>query len=155
MFNFFKTKQTAITTPIEGTIIPLTKVKDPVFAGEMMGKGFGIQPSGDEIVSPIEGKVTSIFPTKHAIMLKSAKGTDVLIHIGIDTVELEGKGFSTLVEKGDKLAAGDLLAIVDFDYLAFRGKDPTVICVFPEFTGELDVTYQKAAKAETVARLSQ
>lgn len=154
MFSFFKKKTIDISTPIEGLVIPLSEIKDPVFSGEMMGKGFGVEPSKNEILSPVDGKVTAIFPTKHAIMLETEKGINVLIHIGIDTVELEGKGFSIMVKKDEKVAAGELLAIVDFDYLAYKGKENVVICVFPEFTGEINVNYQKVGKSEIFAQLS-
>lgn len=154
MFNFLKKKKVAISAPIEGFVIPLSEVNDPVFAGEMMGKGFGIEPSENQIVSPVDGKITSIFPTKHAIMIETDKGLNVLIHIGIDTVELDGTGFTIMVRKGEKVSAGKLLAVVDFDYLTRKGKENVVICVFPEFSGELEVNYQKVRKSEIFANLS-
>jgi sugar PTS system EIIA component len=153
MFNFLKKKQLDILAPIEGTVIPLKEIRDPVFSGELMGKGFGIEPNENELVSPVAGKVASIFPTKHAILLETIRGVNVLIHIGIDTVELDGKGFSIMVEPGQSVSAGERLAIIDFDYVTLRGKETTVICVFPEFTGELAVNYQEVNKAEAFATI--
>ena len=85
--------QTDFDMPIDGKIIPLTEVPDQVFAQGMMGQGFAIAPTGNTVYSPIDGKILSIFPTKHAIGLVTDTGVEILIHVGVDTVKLKGQGF--------------------------------------------------------------
>lgn len=106
-----------ITLPIKGQLIPITDVPDQVFAGKMMGDGFAIIPEEGLVVSPINGKVTNVFPTKHAIGLLSEGGKEVLVHIGIDTVKLDGKGFETLINEGDTVEAGQPLMNIDLDFI--------------------------------------
>lgn len=106
-----------ITLPIKGQLIPITDVPDEVFAGKMMGDGFAIIPEEGLVVSPINGKVTNVFPTKHAIGLLSDGGKEVLVHIGIDTVKLDGKGFETLINEGDHVKAGQPLMNIDIDFI--------------------------------------
>lgn len=97
----------------DGTVIPLSEVPDPTFAGEILGKGAAVKLASDEIYSPVNGSVASVFPTKHAIGLVSDDGVEVLIHVGIDTVQLEGKHYDVKVEAGQKVRKGDLLLVCD------------------------------------------
>ena len=90
-------------------MINIEDVKDPVFSQKMMGDGFAVEPENGHIVSPVAGKVTSVFPTKHALGLVTDNGLEVLVHIGLDTVSLEGKPFEVKVSEGQTVAAGDLL----------------------------------------------
>src|SRR5699024_3495881 len=106
-----------IAAPGKGKIIPLSEVPDQVFAGKMMGDGVGFVPEDGEIVAPFTGTVKTIFPTKHAIGLESDEGVELLIHIGIDTVKLNGEGFESKVETGDTVKQGQTLMLVDFDYI--------------------------------------
>lgn len=107
-----------IASPIKGEIVPLNKVNDETFASEMMGKGIAINPKEGKVVSPINGKVQMLFQTKHAIGLKSDDGAEILIHIGMDTVQLEGKHFTAHVKDGDTVKIGDTL--VEFDMEAIK-----------------------------------
>ncbi len=111
--------------PIDGDIIDLSEVPDDVFAKEMMGPGFGIMPKGKTIHSPIDGKVVSVFPTNHAIGLETDTGVEVLIHVGLDTVKLNGKGFELLVENGQLIQRGDALLNIDLDYI--KANAPSVV----------------------------
>src|SRR5690625_6286781 len=86
-----------ITMPMKGKLLPITDVPDDVFAGKMMGDGFAIVPEEGLVVSPVNGKIINVFPTKHAIGIQSEGGREILIHIGIDTVNLKGEGFETLI----------------------------------------------------------
>lgn len=122
-----------------GELMPLENVNDQAFSTGALGKGIGILPTSNEVVSPIEGEVTVVFPTKHAIGLKTKEGVEVLIHIGIDTVELDGKYFDTIVKQGDQVTAGQLLATVDFAGVKAAGYDPTIIVVITNTTDYLDV----------------
>jgi len=103
--------------PMDGEIIPLSEVPDDVFAQGIMGQGFGIIPNGDTVYAPFDGKVVSVFPTKHAIGLETDTGIEVLIHVGLDTVKLKGEGFDLLVEQGQLLQSGDPLLKLDLAYL--------------------------------------
>ncbi|MFD2925167.1 glucose-specific PTS transporter subunit IIBC [Halobacillus naozhouensis] len=104
-------------SPIQGRVLPITEVPDQVFSGKMMGDGFAIEPKDGKIVSPINGKVLNVFPTKHAIGLQADNGMEILIHIGIDTVKLKGEGFTALIEEGDTVKQGQALMEVDLDYV--------------------------------------
>lgn len=112
------TNKITIASPMRGEVLPLSKVKDETFASEMMGKGIAINPAEGKVVSPVNGKVQMVFKTKHAIGLKANNGPEILIHIGMDTVQLEGKYFTAKVKDGDEIKVGDTL--VEFDMNAIK-----------------------------------
>ena len=114
----------------DGQVIELEQVKDPVFAQKMMGDGFAVEPANGNIVSPVSGTVSSIFPTKHALGLVTEAGLEVLVHIGLDTVSLEGKPFTVHVAEGQKVAAGDLLVTADLDAIRSAGRETSTVVVF-------------------------
>lgn len=114
----------------DGQVIALEQVKDPVFAQKMMGDGFAVEPANGNIVSPVTGTVSSIFPTKHALGLVTDSGLEVLVHIGLDTVSLEGKPFTVHVSEGQKVAAGDLLVTADLDAIRTAGRETSTVVVF-------------------------
>ena len=114
----------------DGEVIALEQVKDPVFSQKMMGDGFAVEPANGNIVSPVSGTVSSIFPTKHALGLVTEAGLEVLVHIGLDTVSLEGKPFTVHVAEGQKVAAGDLLVTADLDAIREAGRETSTIVVF-------------------------
>ena len=102
-----------IKSPLTGEVKPLSEAVDPVFAQGVMGQGVLIQPSEGELVSPVDGVVSVLFPSKHAVGIVSDKGVELLMHIGMDTVNLDGKGFEAHVQQGDKVKVGD--ALISFD----------------------------------------
>ncbi|WP_259424767.1 beta-glucoside-specific PTS transporter subunit IIABC [Bacillus velezensis] len=112
-----------IHSPIKGEVKALSEVNDSVFSGGMMGKGFAILPEEGAAVSPVEGRVTAVFKTKHAIGITSTRGAEVLIHIGLDTVRLDGRHFEMHVKEGDTVAPGDLLITFDIDEIKAAGFD--------------------------------
>lgn len=118
-----------IGAPVTGQTVPLAQVKDKVFASEALGKGLGIIPEHGQVYAPFGGTLVTAFPTGHAFGIKSPTGVEALIHIGIDTVQLEGKGFTSAVTQGQEVEAGDLLATVDLDAVKAAGYDPTTILV--------------------------
>ena len=118
-----------IKSPMNGTVIPLSEVPDAVFSSEMLGKGFGVEPSEGKAYAPVDGEVTTVFDTKHAIGLMSKHGVELLIHIGMDTVKLNGKGFDVKVKTGDQVKAGDLLAEFDMNLIKGEGYPVTTAVV--------------------------
>jgi len=124
-----QTSEQVIKSPMNGTIIPLSEVPDAVFSSEMLGKGFGVEPSEGKAYAPVDGEVTTVFDTKHAIGLMSKNGVELLIHMGMDTVKLNGKGFDVKVKTGDQVKAGDLLAEFDMDFIKGEGYPVTTAVV--------------------------
>ena len=114
----------------DGQVINIEDVKDPVFSQKMMGDGFAVKPENGKIVSPVSGKVASIFPTKHALGLVTDNGLEVLVHIGLDTVSLEGKPFDVKVTEGQTVAAGDLLVEANLDAIREAGRETSTVVVF-------------------------
>ncbi|MCI7590579.1 MAG: sucrose-specific PTS transporter subunit IIBC [Lactobacillus johnsonii] len=116
-----------IDAPVSGKIEALNLVSDKAFASGMMGKGIAIEPSSNNIVSPVNGTITVVYPTGHAYGIKSDDGAEILIHLGIDTVNLKGKGFSTVVKQGQKVNKGELLGTYDYKEIGEKGYDNIVI----------------------------
>ncbi|WP_083443634.1 PTS system trehalose-specific EIIBC component [Ornithinibacillus contaminans] len=115
-------KEQLIYAPLSGNIVPLENVPDPTFSQKMMGDGIAIEPSEGKLVAPFDGEVIQVFPTKHAIGLLSSSGVEVLIHIGLETVSLNGEGFETHVQAGDHIKAGDVLVTFDLDFIRQNAK---------------------------------
>ena len=126
----FKGLTEEVYSVADGQVVALEQVKDPVFAQKMMGDGFAVEPANGNIVSPVSGTVSSIFPTKHALGLVTEAGLEVLVHIGLDTVSLEGKPFTVHVAEGQKVAAGDLLVTADLDAICAAGRETSTVVVF-------------------------
>ncbi|WP_203246389.1 PTS sugar transporter subunit IIA [Sporosarcina beigongshangi] len=115
--GLFKKRKLEIFAPVNGEIIPLDQVPDPVFSQKMMGEGVAVIPTEGTFRSPVEGTVVLISDSKHAIGLRTSDGTEILIHIGLETVTLQGKGFKALVETGDNVSLAQPLIEVDLDYI--------------------------------------
>lgn len=120
-----KPESEIVYSPLSGEVKQLSEVNDITFAQELMGKGIAIEPSQGKVFSPIKGEIAALFETKHAIGLKSDSGAEILIHIGIDTVNLEGKYFVSHINQGDNVNIGDLL--VEFDMEAIKSEGYEVI----------------------------
>lgn len=138
-----------IASPMKGEILPLNEVNDETFASEMMGKGVAIKPLDGKVVSPINGTVETIFKTKHAIGLKSEDGTEILIHIGMDTVQLEGKHFKAYVKDGDKVKIGDTLIEFDTEAIEKEGYELTTPVIVTNTNDYLEVLARGAKKVNT------
>ena len=130
---FFKKKEKEmkkLLAPVSGKLIAIEKVSDPVFAQKMMGDGFAMKTSDGIIVSPVEGTIVTVFPTKHAVTINSVDGREVLIHLGVDTVSLKGEGFETFVEENQKVKVGDKLVKMDVEFIEKNAKSSMPIVVF-------------------------
>jgi len=136
-----------VETVADGQVIDLANVKDPVFSQKMMGDGFAVEPENGKIYSPVAGTVTSVFPSKHAIGLVTDNGLEVLVHIGLETVSLEGKPFEVHVSEGQKVAAGDLLVTADLEAIKEAGRETSTIVVFTNAAAIKSVTVEKLGQA--------
>lgn len=155
LFDFFKRKKepphqqtVQLHNPVSGYVMPITEVSDPVFAKKMMGDGFAVIPETGKVYSPAKAVVMSVFPAKHAIDLKLANGVYILIHLGVDTVELEGVPFEIAVEKDQIVDSDTLLAEMDLEALKAANKENTVITAFTNMGVIEDYTLSQRGQLE-------
>lgn len=159
MFKMFsKDKCVDILAPIEGEVHPLSTMEDEAFSSGALGKGVCILPFHGQVFSPVSGKVTLLFPTLHAIGIQSNDGVEVLIHIGMDTVNLNGKHFSAYVKQGDKVKVGQKL--IEFDYQALKDlninlQTPVVITNTDQFKEVNVVDIKQVQVGETVINIKK
>lgn len=134
-----------IGAPMTGEIIPLEELKDEAFSSGVMGQGAGIEPSEGRVFAPVDGTVSTLFPTLHAVGITSDNGAEILIHVGMDTVQLNGEGFIAHVNQGDRVKRGQLLLDVDLKLLREKGysTQTPVLVVNPDDMSEIQVTDQK------------
>lgn len=135
--------ESKFVAPISGELLPITEVPDPVFSGKMMGDGFAIKPNDGTVVSPVNGKIINVFPTKHAIGITADDGREILIHFGIDTVKLNGEGFEAFVAEGDSVKAGQTLLKVDLDYIANNATSTITPIIFTNLAEGQSVSVEK------------
>ncbi len=128
--SHFFNKQVDVLSVAQGEVIKIEQVKDEVFSQKMMGDGFAVDPTGSEVVSPISGTVVTVFPSKHAIGLMSDDGIEILVHMGLDTVQMKEIAFDVVVKEGDKVAAGQLLANANWEAVRSEGKGTTIVVIF-------------------------
>ena len=153
MFNLFKKKEESfkIVACVDGILQNIEDVNDVVFSQKMMGDGFSIIPISNTVVAPISGNIEFAFPTGHAFGIKSNDGVEVLIHVGIDTVNLNGQGFKTLVKQGNKIKAGQPLVKMDLDLIKQNGYDPTIMVIFTSgYNKPIQLDYGKNVKANQI-----
>jgi glucose PTS system EIICBA or EIICB component len=137
-----------IVSPIKGELKSITEVPDQVFSGKMMGDGFAIVPTEGTVVSPVNGEIVNIFPTKHALGLVAEDGTEILIHVGIDTVKLGGEGFEAFVAQGDKVTQGQKLLQVDLEYVGANAPSLMTPIVFTNLKPGQEVVLNKEGQVE-------
>ncbi|HIQ46607.1 MAG TPA: PTS glucose transporter subunit IIA [Sulfurovum sp.] len=123
MFGFLKRKVRDIYAPVDGQVVALESVPDDVFSQKMVGDGVAMMPISNFFTAPIDGVVSKIFSTNHAYSIKSDKDLEVMVHIGLDTVALEGKGFIRIANEGDRVKAGDVIIEADLPYIREHAKD--------------------------------
>ena len=131
-----------ISSPLNGTLIPLNEIDDPVFASGAMGRGIAVKNPEGKVYSPFDGEITVFFPTKHAIGLKSNDGIELLIHVGMDTVKLNGEGFTSKAEAGDKVKRGQLLLEFDSNVIKKAGYQTTTPVVVTNHADFGDITFE-------------
>lgn len=136
-----------ITSPVAGTVVPTDQVSDETFASELLGTTVAVEPSDGKITAPCSGEVMNIFDTGHAVCLTTESGAELLIHVGIDTVKLDGKGFTKKVSDGDKIHAGDVLIEADLDQIRAAGYPATTMVILTN--ADQFSTVEKAAPGET------
>lgn len=148
--NLFKTSkdEEKLFAPMNGEVVKMEAVPDPVFSEKMMGEGVAINPSEGKVVSPVNGKVVQVPETKHAIGLETEKGTEILIHVGLETVALNGEGFTANVSTGDEVTVGQSLLSFDLDYIR-KHADNTISPIVITNSKDLDkeITIQEVSKA--------
>ena len=131
-------REIVISSPVEGEAVPISEVSDPTFGEEILGKGVAVRPAKGRIVSPVDGKVDTMFDTGHAVSISAAEGAEVLVHVGLDTVKLKGQFYKAHVKSGDPVKRGDLLIEFDIAGITGAGYDiitPVVVCNSDEFSG--------------------
>ena len=121
-----------VVSPLTGEVIPLETVNDEAFAEKSMGDGLAIIPAEGSLYAPVSGTVQALFPTNHAIAIAGDNGINVILHIGIDTVKMDGDGFISLVQQGDKVEKGQLLITFDINKIKSRGYETNIMIVLPD-----------------------
>lgn len=148
LFKNFLAKPIKILAPATGELIHLSSVSDEMFAQKMMGDGYAVKPTEDEIYAPISGTITSVFATKHAISLTSKDGLEVLMHLGVDTVELKGAPFDIKVQEGQQVETGDLLGTMDLQQVAEAGLSNEIMVIFTNMDKIKELTANSPTKVQ-------
>ncbi|MFR4352220.1 MAG: PTS glucose transporter subunit IIA [Roseburia sp.] len=160
MFDFLKKKENKIEigAPVKGQAVPISEVSDPTFGEEILGKGVAIRPEEGKIYAPVDGEITLLFDTLHAVSLTSDEGVEVLVHVGLDTVALKGEHFTAHRATGEKVRKGDLLITVDLDQVKAAGYDiitPVIICNTDAFKSVEAITGKSVTPQDTVLALTK
>lgn len=141
---------TVLCAPLSGTVLSVEKSGDPTFASKMLGDGIAVNPSDGVVYAPCDGTVSLLFPTKHAVGITAGDGFDLLIHVGIDTVKMDGEGFEAFVKQGDRVKRGDKLLKADLELIRQKGFNPQTMMILPEASGlTIEISETEHADAET------
>lgn len=156
--KIFGKKLDELGAPVAGEAVASSEVNDPTFAEEMLGKGMAIRPSSGRVVAPCDATVDMMFETGHAVSLTTENGVELLIHVGIDTVNLQGKHYTVHCQAGDKVKKGQLLIEFDKDAIAAEGYDtitPVVVCNSDDFATFKTAVGKTVAEGDTVISLAK
>ena len=148
-------EQHTLCSPVTGTVHPITEAPDEAFASKMMGDGFFVYPTVGEVLAPADGEVVFVFDTKHAIGMKSADGTEYLLHIGVDTVALGGKGFEVFVEAGQQVKKGDRLMTFDIDYIRANATSDACLVIFTGLSEGTSVEMTATGEVKALAPVAK
>ena len=156
MFGFLKRKIRDVHAPVDGQIVSLDSVDDEVFSQKMVGDGVAILPISSLFTSPIDGTVSKIFPSNHAYSIKSDKDLEVMVHIGLETVALEGKGFTRIAQEGDSVKVGDVIIEADLAYIKAHAKDTITPIIILESSDvkEIDKNLSIVKKGDKIMEVS-
>lgn len=149
-------KPISVVAPADGTVIPMSEVNDQTFAEEMLGPGVAICPQNGTIKAPIDGTIAMLFDTLHAVCIQGEGGLEIIVHVGLDTVELNGKHYTAHIKNGDKVQAGDVLLDIDLPSITQAGYDvttPVVITNLGDYKIEQCFTNQKVKAGDEVIKL--
>ncbi|MBA2175089.1 PTS glucose transporter subunit IIA [Halobacillus locisalis] len=158
--KLFGKKETSaeVFAPVTGHKVALEEVPDPVFSQKMMGDGIAIDPTDGTVVSPVEGEIVQVFPTKHAVGLQTKSGAEILIHIGLETVSMDGEGFEAFVSQGDKVSVGDKLITFDIDLVKEKAKStvtPIIVTNSDDHAVELSGVSELTAGTTSLMTVNQ
>ncbi|MBD5552355.1 MAG: PTS glucose transporter subunit IIA [Lachnospiraceae bacterium] len=159
MFGFLKgkNKDIVIGSPAKGKAVPVSQVNDPTFAEEILGKGVAIMPEDGKVCAPAAGEISMVFDTLHAFSMTTNDGVELLVHIGLETVGLKGKGFTAHAKAGDKVEKGDLIITADLDAIKAEGLDtiiPVIVCNTDEYKDVESLTGKDVAVSDDVLKIS-
>lgn len=155
---FGKNDGIEVSAPVSGKLVSIKEVSDPTFGEEILGKGVAIIPSDSGIYAPADGTVSTVFPTGHAVAVTTADGVEILVHIGLDTVKLDGKHFTIHAEEGQKVKKGDLLLEADLEQIKAEGYDiitPVIICNSDEFAEITPQPWADVAHGDAIINLKK
>lgn len=153
-----KNKDIIIGSPAKGKAVPISQVNDPTFGDEILGKGAAVIPEDGKICSPVDGEIGMVFDTFHAFTVTTEEGVEILVHIGLETVGLKGKGFTPHAKAGDTVKRGDLIITADLDVIKGEGLDtiiPVVICNTEEYKAVEDMGEKDVAVGDDLIRVTQ
>lgn len=151
--KFFQRNKEEFCSPMTGKLVPLGQVPDQVFSQKLLGDGFAIEPADGKVYAPLSGTLSVVFPTKHAYGIQTKDGIELLLHLGIDTVELQGAGFRSVVRQGDKVKQGDLLCEMDLQAIQQAGKH--TVCPILFTSGEaVSFTADRSVEAKETGIVS-
>lgn len=151
----FQAEKNTVYSPLKGNVIPLEEVKDETFAAGILGQGVGIEPSEGKVVSPVKGKIETLFDTKHAVGITSEDGVELLIHVGLNTVELGGKYYTAHVAEGDSVEAGQVLLTFDMEQIKAAGYDVTTPVLVTNADQYEKIEKKDAGQTEFLEKLIQ
>lgn len=157
MFGLFKNKDLELYSPLKGCLIDITEVKDEVFSGKILGDGVAVMPYEGIVYSPFDGKVIQLFHTLHALTVEK-DGVQILIHIGLDTVELKGEGFKSFVKEGEEVKKGQKLIEFDIDFIKSRGKDtvsPVIVANMDEIKSIEKTSSKEVSLQDVIFRVKK
>lgn len=159
MFGFLKgkSKEIMIGSPVKGKAVLISQVNDPTFGEEILGKGVAIMPEDGKVCAPAAGEINMVFDTLHAFSMTTKEGVELLVHIGLETVGLKGKGFTAHAKAGDKVEKGDLIIMADFDVIKAEGLDtiiPVVVCNTDEFKEIESLAGKDVSAGDDVLKIS-
>ena len=159
MFGFLKKKQDdgyMLGSPAKGKAVDLKEVNDPTFNSGMRGQGVAVIPSEGKICAPADGEIAMVFDTLHAVSLNASNGAEILVHVGLDTVNLKGKGFKAHVQAGDKVKKGDLMLEADLEFLKGEGYDiitPVLVCNTDDYASVEGISGKEVEPGDDVVRI--